>query len=1718
MQSQQHGNRQIFTVPEQDQFQQIMDLYQRHRLLFNLSPLDQRLFIQSDQIVRFNIERINPQLKEISMIFWNTYHQQDPILDLELLLNNILTQFDLVVHTRITHVSIHTISISENRMDWSTLIDQRIPYHIDQQLKVICEQIHSKSYYIVNGIDNELSPSTSLLSRNDIQNNLCKLEKEIRIEYQQYQEDEQFQSSIITQTLMKLPNELQDIISIIHCPELHFNCLLTTPNIYQLFLQLPQVDKLKKALNQLSIQTFASISPLTQIVQDDDPALRTEFNFIQTTSMNRAFLTGRQCLLDAISQLHCFINHLQLTKARITLTYAWTNALLTTNELSDTRKEFSSILRECDRFREIPMRKTEENLRNLHECRRMIKDAQRITRTIKRASNNWTEIQRLMSLSPFTIEDNLNAAFLHSTMSRDAHLCLIETKDNDHRSTNLISYPQIALLNFGSTLPGIHQRLSQRLFIHNHIERDLNVKIDRILSIDTVFDVRDENLQVTRGHMGEFEIFFRPPSTIGSLHDTWSLLIDSTIKLSNVIRLQTEIVEIDIEQSAKIIDFGLVACSNDRIEKSIELKNILPSSVRIKSQIQTTEINHRQSHLFILTREFELPSNSIRPFEIALIPADHIEEDIDADICLAINSAKNLKWIKVLGQIRRAHLAIVYQGRTYIENTPFDRISINDFYPGEKRRIPIEFRNGGSIEYTLRLSSTTLKIDLMELNLAVNTTKTVLIEIQMSKSVRQEFILAIDFLNNKRQCQLTFDCQTAQPQLTYRTNAFDRKKIIEIAQSAHMENIWNKDRQLLLPIEQEIIFTNASRAAATVNYQGIVSAKDPNLPLNVQFHLEPNDLVIQPNSKESVRFVYQPIDLKRLDAQIQLQTNTSTDPIHIPYIIEYHTPILQIMSHTLIDIGLIESGRVLKKNILMMKNLGQKQVRLVISKSRQQKTFIKLTLLQESSINQSLKINPNEECSFDMMIECEDIDRNQVSQVIELAEFEFTSLCDPVINFDSKLVNRTITILTIGHIQPLVDFTFSTTFNFNSWSNLQLLPSSWLFQICQEHAIHTSYLPLVMLTAIAHVCGSEKTKISLPMTREGWSAFSMNLDYDGSLTIDQFTDILINQLHSSLKTNQSYFYHSSIFHRSFTNHETIRLQLYAVINTCVDTDETYVMQSYISKFWDIYQRSTSSDAYQQVIEFVHQSISNDCAMPQSIRTFTKFLYQIVCSSSMISVTQHLLTLIPSTTSFGELITMYTDLANLKWTLLFTHVNNQIKEMIIRLIENDWQALLDLHLIVIRQQNKVSFQQSLLEAVKYMNSLWNTIDSNIKLNILMSLFADYPQFTSILRKISDKQPARLNDLMNVKEMIFTRFEPLQSFHYIRNVFKETTYTNIHSALMAIPYLPKPLSSQLVFEIHKFRQMLTGDYNNPMISIDHIKLFCDILSQLVQLMPTQWTSVRKGTELAYRLLCDTSEKHTTLSIVIAQSLLLLDILQSDKNWYSIQELYKRLCSIPSWENMFKFVHALDCNHEMIYLTKKLFDVNSEEIMIEILFQLCRLISTNDELELINKHQSSLCQLSTNITSLIDFFEQIESLVPSVIEEKIHAFLILLRLSSLSTLDDQSRYNLLDHIGQSWVILFNINCTKTQRLFTIISSILTSFFGLLIMRGIPLGEQLYTTNLASTLCILTHFRQNSREGFTTTSSTISHINFSSILLSVRENLAKRTSRSSSSTSNDI
>ncbi|UJR07196.1 hypothetical protein I4U23_011484 [Adineta vaga] len=952
-----------------------------------------------------------------------------------------------------------------------------------------------------------------------------------------------------------------------------------------------------------------------------------------------------------------------------------------------------------------------------------------------------------------------------------------------------------------------------------------------------------------------------------------------------------------------------------------------------------------------------------------------------------------------------------------------------------------------------------------------------------------------------------------------------------------MEQIWNKNLQQLLPIEHEITFKNAGKAAATLNYRRIVSAQDMRKPLTAKLHMEPDNLVIAPNSQVPVRFIYYPTDLQKFDARIQIQTNTSIDPISVPYSIEFHTPKLQSMPRNLINVGLLESDKFVKDKVLMIKNIGEKELRFVISEPRRKHSAIKTAFLQESSspaslsINQPLRINPNQYRSFDLKIEYNQIDTSLESEIIELAEFELTSLCDPVIDMNSTLTNRMITIVIVGHTKPLVEYALPKEGNSNDWSTLDLLPSSWLYHIYREHTNHTSYIPLIMLTAIAHVCGSQKTKnSSLPITSQEWSTFCSNLHLGGSrsyqekleigsfndqTTISTATDTLIKYLRLSCTTNRSFFYYSSLFHRSFTNYETIRLQLIGVNNSAANIDEAYTMQEYVEKFWNIYEECSIENVYAQTIEFIHQCISNDCNMPESIRSFTKFIHQIVQPSSTVSIEQQLLKLIPSTNTLIELIQSSTNLFDLKWTLLFTHINERTRAMLIRLVKTDWQALLDLHLMIVKQQNSYTIQRSLLEAVKNMHSLWNTMDMNVKSNIFTSLFDNFKEFLSILTSVLGKQRLQFSDLMQLTKQVVERYEPSQSFKPIENFFVESKSYGISNALRNIPCLPKPPPQRLIVEIYNFQRTLTGDFRNSSIRIEHIKPYCDILNQLLSLTASQWNSVKKVIESACLLLCDLHEKDKTVGHIFAQILLLLNVLNPERNWYSIRELYKQLYSTPTWETMLSFADTLGCHQDVIRLTETLENDQTEENKAETILQLYRLVSTDDERELLNTNESLIRQLSSQTsTSPIDFFEQVRQFTPLELQPKIHAYLVLQHLSSYTTSDDEDQYLLFDNIVPSWLTLFDINCKKLHRLFSTISSILTSIPGLLVTKNIPLCQQLYTTNLTSALCILARCRQNAREEFVINPSNSSSIKLPSMLMTIRESLTKSINTQQTST----
>ena len=816
--------------------------------------------------------------------------------------------------------------------------------------------------------------------------------------------------------------------------------------------------------------------------------------------------------------------------------------------------------------------------------------------------------------------------------------------------------------------------------------------------------------------------------------------------------------------------------------------------------------------------------------------------------------ANNVKLFQVFAQIRRTQLIIYYQGRVIMNNEQSNRVLIPDFYKQEKRSIHIEFENNGQIDYAVRLRSSMLRIITPnDIQMRINEKKHIEIEIQMNNHSRQEFVLNIDFVNNKRQASLTFVCETSQAIIDYSATNNNYKEIVGIGQSAQMQDVWDENQSKLKPIEHEITLTNTGRAAAVINFNEIVSRKYPPARLMSDFHIEPDNFTILPAKTVPVRFVYQPMDLRILDAEVKIQSNSSPIPLSIPFYVEFETPILKSTPRNLIDIGEIKSGSNFLQNMLTLENIGKKELRFSISESKIRQSFVKSLALEVSSgQNQTIKIIPNRQHSISVKIDCDTFDNNQFSSsILELAEIELTSLCDPVMNMNGKLTNRSITLVFVGHTKPLSSFALAGNKNYKIWSALNCLPAQWLYGIYKEHSTFNPYIPLITLTAIAHVCGSDKTKPKLPETEDDWSKLCNNLSQNQTnhITLNSFTnestsinpiDTLTSALRASFTVYHSFFYHSQLFHSSFNNIDSIRLQLMSVINSTESIDEGYAMQEYVSKFWNIFESSSSDNAYQQAIDLIHTCVSHDCAMPEHARTFTNSIHQLVHSSLTSDMVQKLANLIPSTGTFREVLTGSLTSSDLKWTLLFGLISDQIKQIMIRLIKKDYEALIDLHLISCEQNHSFLIQRSMLNAFKNRDRLWNELNSTEKSHLLSPLFIDNSDLFQIIQRISDKDNATLKDLLSITRVILKRSNLSENtLNQIENIFQNNTQYSISTALRTHINMSYTDCESLAHEICSLKKLTIGyPYRNPPIVRSIVESYYKILHKLVTLTSDQW----------------------------------------------------------------------------------------------------------------------------------------------------------------------------------------------------------------------------------------------------------------------------------------
>ncbi|CAF4036986.1 unnamed protein product [Rotaria sp. Silwood2] len=685
--------------------------------------------------------------------------------------------------------------------------------------------------------------------------------------------------------------------------------------------------------------------------------------------------------------------------------------------------------------------------------------ARYIYKTTNQTANKWQEIYYLMSI-PLAIEQNVQNAFVHSKSAGDAHVWLHFPDKSSQQSNNICCEPQLAYVDFGIVLSGIRQRVTQRIILHNETDKNVNIQIElhRDSSTHCEFDFMPDRMTVPMQDAGEIDVLFKSPD---NFQDKITQMLDLKINdktMPNAIQLCVHMIKADLEigpDAAKFdqdnkefwtIDFGPVPCCSLPIPKSIELKNLLDCTLNVKAQIQTNERPYH-SKLDIIKDELILDGKTTAALSLKLRPSENnIDEDFEATVCLAISPSKTIKWLKVKACIRRPRLSIAYRNRLLIGSlsSPMT-LTISDFYIGEHRCIPFEFKNIGETDFEFSLKSQDLTWKYEHTSLKMNESTAVTIEIRLStQASRTKFLIPIRLVNTKYYYTLEIICETSTPRLDLPAKI---TKIIEISQAAHLQMLCHGEDKSLKSIIFEGTFQNRSKSVATLFFCQFISKSEQN----IKFRMEPDNLTIAP------------------DTDVKLQSNCWSQPKTIDCSLEVKRPIFQSRPQAMIEWGKIENGRIIRP-LLMIKNKGAKVLRFQSDSAKLQQPFVKVASINRpsGSINHPIEINPYAEDFFDINIDCESVESTaQTASPIELAELNLTSLRDPVMSIDGQLKERSMKILVVGHLSD-VDLPRQLSEKaFKEWKDLRLIPSSWVRDMAMNRTMFEPYSLLITMTTAA---------------------------------------------------------------------------------------------------------------------------------------------------------------------------------------------------------------------------------------------------------------------------------------------------------------------------------------------------------------------------------------------------------------------------------------------------------------------------------------------------------------------------------------------------------------------------------------------------------------------------------------------------------------------------
>ncbi|CAM4772599.1 unnamed protein product [Rotaria magnacalcarata] len=432
------------------------------------------------------------------------------------------------------------------------------------------------------------------------------------------------------------------------------------------------------------------------------------------------------------------------------------------------------------------------------------------------------------------------------------------------------------------------------------------------------------------------------------------------------------------------------------------------------------------------------------------------------------------------------------------------------------------------------------------------------------------------------------------------------------------------------------------------------------------------------------------------------------------------------------------------------------------------------------------------------------------------------------------------------------------------------------------------------------------------------------------------------------------------------------------------------MQYYSKRFSKFYEKSSSDDSHRQSICFLSECISNDSVIPKHVLDFVEFMYEALNLKTVEAIIKHLYAIFPENDTISELLTIKIDSRGKhRWPLLFALISDNIRDIAIRLINEDYEELLSVHLKLINEQPSIFCGQAILKTITTRNNVWNSLASNDKNTHLEPFFANYPNFTSIFARLSNKKQPKISDVLLVTEIILKHFNQLQDFNKIDTIFQATVQSDIRQALSAFPSL-RDKRNDLASYIFQLIKSFSDNSTDERKRYNQIDNFCTILQQLVILNDDQLKAVQSSIRSAWSLLCVVSKNDTRLSDVIDRALHLLYALDNKNEFALVRDAYKQFCSTPSWTAMQRLTNIIHSGYEINNLIEKLNTSIDEEETASNAFRICRYLSTSNEQVLFDKIEIKTQELSSTKLSNIELLKQIEESASNLIKNKAQLFL--------------------------------------------------------------------------------------------------------------------------------